>query len=110
MGDERVLGQAHGLAHRALSVPTTLTTRFAVASGSKAFTALAVMRLVEDGVLAVQDRVRPVDDLPLIDDSVTEADRDPVPNSRSKAASPSRRACSCAFDAGTTVTRESSSV
>lgn len=73
VGDERVLGQAHGFAHRALSVPTTIGTRFAIASGSKGFTALAVMRLVEDGALALGDRVRPVlgDDLPLVDDAVT---------------------------------------
>lgn len=73
VGDERVLGQAHGFAHRALSVRTTLTTRFAIASGSKGFTALAVMRLVEDGLLALDSPVRPVlgEDLPLIDDAVT---------------------------------------
>ena len=73
VGDERVLGQAHGFAHRALAVPTTSSTRFAIASGSKAFTALAVMRLVEDGALRLSDPVRPVlgNDLPLVDDAVT---------------------------------------
>ena len=72
-GDERLFERAYGLAHRALGVPNTVTTRFATASGSKAFTALAVMRLVEDGALALDDRVRPIlgNDLPLIDGDVT---------------------------------------
>lgn len=44
-----------------------------MASGSKTFTALVVMRLVEDGVLALDTPVRGLlgDDLPLIDDAVT---------------------------------------
>lgn len=72
-GDTRVFDQAFGFAHRALAVPNTAGTRFAIASGSKAFTALAVMRLVEDGVIALGDRARPLlrDDLPLIDGDVT---------------------------------------
>lgn len=47
--------------------------RIAIASGSKAFTALAVMRLVENGVVRLGDPVRGLlgDDLPLIDDGVT---------------------------------------
>ena len=54
-------------------MPISRATRFAVASGSKAFTALAVMRLVEDGAIALDGRVRPVlgDVLPLVDDGVT---------------------------------------
>ena len=54
-------------------MPNTTVTRFAIASGSKAFTALAVMRLVEDGAIALGDRVRPIlgSDLPLIDGEVT---------------------------------------
>ncbi len=72
-GDERVLAKTYGFAHRALAVPNATTTRFAIASGSKAWTALAVMRLVEDGVMALGDRVRPIlkNDLPLIDDGVS---------------------------------------
>lgn len=62
-----------GLAHRALGIPVTPDTRFALASGSKTFTALGVLRLVESGRLALADRVRPIlgGDLPLIDDAVT---------------------------------------
>ena len=72
-GDERVFERAYGFAHRALNVQNTTATRFGTASGSKGFTALAVMRLVEDGALAMGDRIRPMlsDDLPLIDDDVT---------------------------------------
>jgi CubicO group peptidase (beta-lactamase class C family) len=73
VGDERVLEQAHGFAHRALGVPCTPSTRFAMASGSKMFTALAVLRLVEQGALALTTPVRTIlrDDLPEIDDAVT---------------------------------------
>jgi len=51
----------------------TAGARIAIASGSKAFTALAVMRLVEDGALRLDERVRGLlgEDLPLIDDAVT---------------------------------------
>ena len=73
VGDRRILERCEGYLHRALEVPMTPTTRIAVASGSKAFTALAVMRLVEDGELRLDQPVRPLlgDDLPLIDDGVT---------------------------------------
>jgi CubicO group peptidase (beta-lactamase class C family) len=69
----RVLERAEGFIHRALRVPMKATARIAVASGSKAFTALAVMRLVEDGVLGLDQPARVLlgDDLPLIDDAVT---------------------------------------
>lgn len=72
-GDERALARSFGSAHRAFAVPTTPDTQFAIASGSKTFTALAVMRLVEDGVLRLAQRIREVlgDDLPLVDDAVT---------------------------------------
>jgi CubicO group peptidase (beta-lactamase class C family) len=70
---EPPLVQAHGLADRAHRVPFTEDTRVAVASGAKGFTALTVMRLVEDGVLALDTRARELlrDDLPLVDNAVT---------------------------------------
>ena len=73
VGDERVFARGYGFAHRALAVPNTAGTVFALASGSKTFTALAVLRLVEQGRLRLTDPVRPIlrDDLPLIDDTVT---------------------------------------
>ncbi|ACQ79807.1 beta-lactamase [Beutenbergia cavernae DSM 12333] len=72
-GDERTFTRAYGFAHRALQVANTPETRFGIASGGKTFTALAVLRLVDDGVLRLDDPVRGVlgDDLPLIDDAVT---------------------------------------
>ncbi len=65
--------RAYGLAHRGLGVPTTVDTQFAIASGSKSLTALAVMSLVERGELSLRTTARSVldTDLPLIDDRVT---------------------------------------
>src|SRR6266496_3327420 len=42
---------AWGLAHRGWGIANTTDTRFAIASGGKGLTALAVMALVADGVL-----------------------------------------------------------
>lgn len=70
---ETILAEAWGLADRAHGIPTSIDTRFAIASGSKVFTALAALSLVDDGVLSLDSRVREVlgDDLPLIADDVT---------------------------------------
>src|SRR3954469_11095741 len=64
---------AWGLAHRGLNIPCTTETRFAMASGSKTFTALAVVSLIADGVLGLDTTARSVlgNALPLIDDRVT---------------------------------------
>ena len=72
-GDERLYERSFGFAHRALGVPNSVETRFALASGTKTFTAAAVLRLVELGKLALNDLVRPLlgADLPLVDDAVT---------------------------------------
>lgn len=68
-----VFAEAYGLADRAHAVANTLGTRFGMASASKAFTALAVMSLVEDGTLRLDTPAREVlgADLPAIDDAVT---------------------------------------
>lgn len=73
VGDRLVLERCEGFVHRALGVPMTADARVGIASGSKAFTALAVMRLAEQGVLELEGRVREWlgDDLPLVDDGVT---------------------------------------
>lgn len=73
VADRRVLERCEGFIHRALQVPMTPTARIAIASGSKAFTALAVMRLVEDGDLRLDLSVRDLlgGQLPLIDRGVT---------------------------------------
>ena len=46
---------AYGYADRAQQVANRVDTLFATASGAKGFTALAVMSLVEDGVLDLSD-------------------------------------------------------
>lgn len=65
--------RAYGLAHRAYGIPNTVDTLFGMASGSKAFTALAVAGLVERGVLGLDTTARSLlgADLPLIADDVT---------------------------------------
>jgi CubicO group peptidase (beta-lactamase class C family) len=65
--------RAGGLAHRAHQIPNTPDTRFAIASGAKGLTALAVVSLVERDLLDPSTTARSLlgDDLPLIDDAVT---------------------------------------
>jgi CubicO group peptidase (beta-lactamase class C family) len=72
-GPDIALAKAYGPANRAYGVANTVDTRFAVASGSKGLTALAVMSLVEDGRLDLGTTARSLlgDDLPLIGDDVT---------------------------------------
>jgi CubicO group peptidase (beta-lactamase class C family) len=72
-GDEIEVARAYGLAHRGYEIPNTLDTRFATASGAKGFTALAVVSLIEDGLLDLGTSARSVlaADLPLIDEDVT---------------------------------------
>lgn len=64
---------AYGFADRAERIPNTPETRFGLASGAKAFTALVVMRLVEQGRLGLETTARSLlgDDLPLVADDVT---------------------------------------
>ena len=70
---ETELSKAYGLADRAHEVPNTVETLFAIASGSKTLTALAVMSLVERGTLELGTSARSLlgNDLPLIADDVT---------------------------------------
>jgi CubicO group peptidase (beta-lactamase class C family) len=64
---------AYGLADRGHEISNTIDTQFAIASGSKGLTALAVVRLIEDGSLDLTTTARSVlgGDLPLIGDDVT---------------------------------------
>jgi CubicO group peptidase (beta-lactamase class C family) len=64
---------AFGLADRAHAISPTVHTRYAMASGSKAMTALAVMTLVVEGALDITTPARHVlaGDLPLVGDDVT---------------------------------------
>jgi CubicO group peptidase (beta-lactamase class C family) len=68
-----VAAVAAGLAHRAVSVPNTVDTQFGLASGTKGFTAVTVMRLVERGDLTLDTTARSIlgDELPAIDPGVT---------------------------------------
>ena len=72
-GDETVLARAYGYANRAWEIPNAVDTRFATASCSKCLTALAVVSLVQDGVLELSTTARSVlgEDLPLVGDEVT---------------------------------------
>jgi CubicO group peptidase (beta-lactamase class C family) len=72
-GDTVELAKAYGLAHRGYEIPNGLDTRFAIASGTKGLTALAVVSLIEAGLLELSTTARSVlgRDLPLIDDEVT---------------------------------------
>jgi CubicO group peptidase (beta-lactamase class C family) len=65
--------RTYGLAHRGLGIANTPSTQFSIASGSKCFTALAIMSLVERGELTLRTTARSMlgSDLPLIDDRVT---------------------------------------
>jgi CubicO group peptidase (beta-lactamase class C family) len=67
------LAKAYGLADRRNRIPDAIDTRFALASGSKGLTALAVVSLIEDGSLDLSTTARSLlaGDLPLIDDDVT---------------------------------------
>lgn len=72
-GDELVLAKAYGFAHRGWKIRNELGTRFGIASGTKGLTALAVVSLIEEGVLDLASTARSVlgDDLPLVGGDVT---------------------------------------
>ena len=72
-GGEVFFAKAYGLADRARGIPNAVDTRFGVASGAKGFTALAVVRLIEERVLEWSTTARSLlgSDLPLVDDRVT---------------------------------------
>jgi CubicO group peptidase (beta-lactamase class C family) len=71
--DGEVLARAYGFAQRGERIANTPGTRFAIASATKGLTALAVVSLIEEGVLAWSTTARSLlgADLPLIDDAVT---------------------------------------
>src|SRR5258705_319956 len=67
------LAKAYGLAHRGLEIPNTIDTQFAIASGAKGMTAVAVASLIDDGSLDLSTTARSGlgRDLQLIVDDVT---------------------------------------
>ncbi|GIP31801.1 serine hydrolase [Paenibacillus sp. J2TS4] len=57
--DERILYKAeHGYANRSDRLANQLTTKFAMASGSKLFTAVAVCQLIERGLLSYETTLK----------------------------------------------------
>ena len=54
-GDQVLFRQVHGYADRRLGKPLALSSRFRLASVSKQFTAAAILRLADEGVLSVDD-------------------------------------------------------
>jgi CubicO group peptidase (beta-lactamase class C family) len=72
-GDDTQVFEAFGLAHRGFGLPNTVDTQFAIASGGKGFTALAIVSLIADGALSLDTTARSVlgTDLPHIADDVT---------------------------------------
>jgi CubicO group peptidase (beta-lactamase class C family) len=54
-GDRVLFRQAYGLADRETGTPVQLNSRFRLASVSKQFTAAAILRLQDEGMLSVED-------------------------------------------------------
>jgi len=55
--------RAFGMANRSDSIPNNIATRFAIASGCKIFTAVAICQLIEKGVIAFDSRLKDCLDL-----------------------------------------------
>ncbi len=56
-GDEAVYAEGFGARHLEDNTPATADTLFGIGSCTKSFTAAAVMRLVEDGAVSLDDRM-----------------------------------------------------
>jgi Tol biopolymer transport system component len=54
---EPILQEAYGMADRTRGVPNQVDTKFNLGSMDKMFTAIAILQLVEEGRLALEDRV-----------------------------------------------------
>ena len=72
-GGGRVLEEAYGFADRRHAVPMRPDTQLAIASGTKALTAVTTMSLIQEGLLTLGTSVRTLfgDDLPRVGDAVT---------------------------------------
>ncbi|TVR97203.1 MAG: class A beta-lactamase-related serine hydrolase [Trueperaceae bacterium] len=62
---ETVFAEAFGMAQRAERIPNTLGTRFAIASGTKTLTSVAVLQLVDAGRVGLDTRLVDCVDVPL---------------------------------------------
>lgn len=71
--DRPILELATGMRNRAEALPMTIETRLATASGTKGFTALATVSMIEDGLLEFDTRLTDIIgvDLPHVDRAVT---------------------------------------
>lgn len=54
-----IVHAAYGYAHRGFGIPNTVSTRFDTASITKLFTAVAIMQLIEQDLIALETRVMP---------------------------------------------------
>ncbi len=59
LGGERA-DYAKGLAERVFQVPINADTRFGIASGTKGFTAIRILQLIEEGKLSLNTRLNDV--------------------------------------------------
>jgi CubicO group peptidase (beta-lactamase class C family) len=62
-GTTTVFSAVEGFANKDFSIPNTLDTMFDIASVTKTFTAVAVIMLVEKGLLSLDDRIAEIIDL-----------------------------------------------
>lgn len=70
---QTVLQQSYGLANRSDSLPNTIDTRFAVASGAKTFASVAICQLVDQGLLRFDTLLKDCLDIsfPYFDPAIT---------------------------------------
>jgi CubicO group peptidase (beta-lactamase class C family) len=70
-GDEEIVHQAWGLAHRGFGIPNTIDTRFDIASITKVFTAASIVQMVDQHLISLDTQVMPflgIDGTPISDD------------------------------------------
>ncbi|MFF2015790.1 serine hydrolase domain-containing protein [Paenibacillus sp. NPDC058177] len=58
-----LFARAYGFAHRGFKIPNTISTMFDTASVTKLFTAVAILQLVEQGRLGLNERITDIIDL-----------------------------------------------
>jgi len=63
LGDKTMFSGAYGYANRAFHIPNRLDTKFDVASITKIFTAAAILSLVEQNLLQLEDKITDIIDL-----------------------------------------------
>lgn len=56
--NKTVFKKAYGLANKSDRIPNRIDTRFAIASGSKIFTAVAILQLIERGKISLNTRIK----------------------------------------------------